>query len=141
MFPRVKDAALLIGRIGVGAVFLHHGLQKWDQGLDQTSHFFGTVGIPLPTAAAIFIMAIEVLGSIAFIVGFALPLIAVGFLVDTAGAILSTETGNVFNGQGSFELLVVLGLAGLALGFNGGRYSLDHLLFWSKRESRELLPA
>jgi putative oxidoreductase len=141
MFPRVKDAALLLGRIGVGVVFFHHGLQKWNMGLDQTSHFFGAVGIPLPTVAAVFAIAIETLGAIAFIVGFALPLIAVGFLVESVGAIISTETGNVFNGQGSFELLVVLAVAGLALGFNGGRYSLDHLLFWSKRESRELLPA
>jgi putative oxidoreductase len=138
MLARVKDTALLLGRIGVGVVFLNHGLQKWDSGVDKTAGFFGSVGIPLPTAAAVFAIAIEILGAIAFILGFALPLIAAGFLIDSVGAILSTETGHIFTGQGNFELLLVLALAGLAFGLNGGRYSLDHLLFWSKRESREL---
>jgi putative oxidoreductase len=141
MLARVKDVTLLLGRIGVGVVFFNHGLQKWNLGLDKTSAFFGSVGIPLPTAAAVFAIAIETLGAIAFIIGFALPLIAVGLFVESVGAILSTETGHVFNGQGSFELLVVLALAALALGFNGGKFSLDHLLFWSKRESRELQTA
>jgi putative oxidoreductase len=141
MLARVKDASLLLGRIGVGVVFFHHGLQKWDMGLDKTSAFFGHVGIPLPTVAAVFAIAIETAGAVAFILGLALPLLAVGFLVESVGAIISTETGNVFTGQGSFELLVVLAVAALALGFNGGRYSLDHLLFWRKRESRELVAA
>ncbi|WP_370946749.1 DoxX family protein [Amycolatopsis sp. cg5] len=141
MFARVKDVTLLLGRIGVAVVFLAHGLQKWDNGIQGTAGFFGKMGIPLPEVAAVFAMTVEILGSIAFIVGFALPLVAIGYVVVSVGALLSVHIDNGLTGQGGYELVFVLALAGLALGFNGGRYSLDHLLFWSKREQRELQPA
>ncbi|MFD8499314.1 DoxX family protein [Amycolatopsis sp. NPDC059657] len=141
MFARVKDVTLLLGRIGVAVVFLAHGLQKWDNGIAGTAGFFGKMGIPLPEVAAVFAMTVEILGSIAFIVGFALPLVAIGYVVVSVGALLSVHIDNGLTGQGGYELVFVLALAGLALGFNGGRISLDHLLFWSKREQRELQPA
>ncbi|WP_158885256.1 DoxX family protein [Amycolatopsis anabasis] len=137
MFTRVQDVTLLLGRIGVAVVFLAHGLQKWDNGLDATSAFFGKTGIPLPTVAALFAMAVEVIGSIAFIVGFALPLVGLGYVVVSVGAILSVHIDNGLTGQGGYELVLVLAAAGLALGFNGGRLSLDYLLFWRKREAKK----
>jgi putative oxidoreductase len=141
MFTRFKDVALLLGRIGVAVVFLAHGLQKWDNGIDGTAQFFASTGVPLPTIAAIFAMAVEILGSIAFIVGFALPLVGIGYVVVSVGALLSVHIDNGLTGQGGYELVLVLALAGFALGFNGGRFSLDHVLFRSKRESRELQSA
>ncbi|WP_410569095.1 DoxX family protein [Amycolatopsis sp. cmx-4-61] len=137
MFGRVKDVALLLGRIGVAVVFLAHGLQKWNNGLDGTAKFFEMSGIPLPTAAAIFAMTVEILGSIAFIVGFLLPLVGIGYVVISVGALLSVHIDNGLTGQGGYELVLVLALAGLALGFNGGRLSLDHLLWGRKRTRRD----
>ena len=67
MFGRVKDVALLLGRIGVAVVFLAHGLQKWNNGIDGTAKFFEMTGIPLPTVAAVFAMTVEILGSVAFL--------------------------------------------------------------------------
>ncbi|MEV6903749.1 DoxX family protein [Amycolatopsis sp. NPDC051372] len=136
MFARVKDVALLLGRIGVAVVFFAHGLQKWNSGVGATADFFGQVGVPLPTIAAVFVIILEVLGSIAFVAGFLLPLLAVGYVVDMAGALLSVHAPNGLTGTGGYELVLVLGLAALALGFNGGRLSLDHVLFWRKREAR-----
>jgi putative oxidoreductase len=141
MFTRFKDVALLLGRIGVAVVFLAHGLQKWDNGIDGTAVFFASNGVPLPTIAAIFAITVEILGSIAFIVGFALPLVGIGYVMVSVGALLSVHIDNGLTGQGGYELVLVLALAGLALGFNGGRFSLDHVLFWNKRESRELQAA
>lgn len=141
MFARVKDVTLLLGRIGVAVVFLAHGLQKWDNGIAGTAGFFGKMGIPLPEVATVFAMTVEILDSIAFIVGFALPLVAIGYVVVSVGVLLSVHIDNGLTGQGGYELVFVLALAGLALRFNGGRISLDHLLFWSKREQRELQPA
>jgi len=54
MFGRFKDVALLLGRIGVAVVFLAHGLQKWNNGIDGTAKFFSMTGIPMPTVAAVF---------------------------------------------------------------------------------------
>ncbi|MEC3978070.1 DoxX family protein [Amycolatopsis sp. H20-H5] len=142
MFARVKDVALLLGRIGVAVVFLAHGLQKWDNGITGTANFFAQTGIPLPTAAAIFAMTVEILGSVAFIFGFLLPLVGIGYAVVSVGALLSVHVDNGLTGQGGYELVFVLACAGLALGFNGGRLSLDPVR-WRKREAavRELQPA
>ncbi|MGH9058186.1 MAG: DoxX family protein [Acidimicrobiales bacterium] len=136
MFARVKDVALLLGRIGVAVVFFAHGVQKWNGGVSATASMFDHLGIPLPTIAAVFVIVLEVLGSVAFVAGFLLPLIAVGYAVDMAGALISVHAQHGLTGNGGYELVLVLGLAALALGFNGGRLSLDHVLFWRKREAR-----
>jgi putative oxidoreductase len=141
MFARVRDVTALIGRIGIGAVFLVHGLQKWDNGIDATAQMFAGTGLPLPTVAAVFAMAVEILGSVAFLVGFALPLVGIGYAVVGVGALFSVHLDNGLTGQGGYELVLVLALAGLALGFNGGRLALDHVLVRGKREARELQPA
>jgi putative oxidoreductase len=136
MFGRFKDVALLLGRVGVAVVFLAHGLQKWNNGIDGTAKFFEMSGIPLPTVAAVFAMTVEILGSVAFIIGFLLPLVGVGYVVISVGALLSVHIDNGLTGQGGYELVLVLALAGLALGFNGGRLSLDHLLWGRRRVHR-----
>jgi len=56
-------------------------------------------------------MVVEILGSIAFIVGFALPLVAVGYVVVSVGALLSVHIDNGLTGQGGYELVLVLALA------------------------------
>ncbi|GAB3709466.1 DoxX family protein [Amycolatopsis oliviviridis] len=141
MFARFKDVALLLGRIGVGVVFLAHGLQKWENGIDGTAKFFEQTGIPLPTLAAIFAIAVEIVGSILFIVGFLTPLVGLGFVVVSVGALLSVHVDNGLTGQGGYELVLVLAVAGLALGFNAGKLSLDHVLFGRKREAKQLQDA
>ncbi|RZQ62718.1 DoxX family protein [Amycolatopsis suaedae] len=139
MFGRVQDVAALVGRIGVAVVFLAHGLQKWNNGVDATANGFETMGIPLPTIAAIFTIAVEIVGSVAFILGLALPLVGLGYVVIGVGAIFGVHLENGLTGQGGYELILVLAAAGLALGFNGGRLALDHVLFGRKKE-RETQP-
>jgi len=134
MFGRFKDVTLLLGRIGVAVVFFAHGLQKWNNGVDGTAKFFESMGVPLPKVAAVFAMTVELLGSIGFVVGFLLPLIGIGYVVVSVGALLSVHIDNGLTGQGGYELVLVLALAGLALGFNGGRISADYLFFGRKRE-------
>jgi putative oxidoreductase len=82
-------------------------------------------------------MTVEILGSIAFIAGFLMPLVGVGYVMISVGALLSVHIDNGLTGQGGYELVLVLALAGLALGFNGGRLTLDHLLWGRKRARRE----
>ncbi|WET80544.1 DoxX family protein [Amycolatopsis sp. QT-25] len=141
MFARFKDVALLLGRIGVGVVFLAHGLQKWEKGIDGTAKFFEQTGIPLPTLAAIFAIAVEIVGGILFIVGFLTPLVGLGFVVVSVGALLSVHLDNGLTGQGGYEFVLVLAVTGLALGFNAGKLSLDHVLFGRKREVKQLQDA
>lgn len=133
MYDRVKDVALLIGRVAVGVVFLAHGLQKWDTGLDGVTNMMSGIGVPLPTLSALFLIVIETVGAVAFILGAALPVLGVLFAVDMVGAIFWVHLDAGLTGQGGYELVLVLGAAALALGFNGGRLSLDHLLVGRRR--------
>lgn len=128
MYARLQDLTALAGRIGVGLVFLVHGLQKWDNGVAQTSDAFGAMGVPLPTVAAIFTIAVEVAGSVAFIAGVALPVVGIGFAVVGIGATFTAHAGNGLLGPGAYDLVLVLALAGLGLGFNGGRLSVDRAI-------------
>ncbi|WP_020662537.1 DoxX family protein [Amycolatopsis benzoatilytica] len=139
---RVKDVALLLGRIGVAVVFFAHGLQKWDSGVGATGDMFSQIGIPLPAVSAFLVIVLELLGSIAFVAGFLLPVVAIGYLIDMAGALFSVHLSNGLTGKGGYELVLVLGLTALALGFNSGRLALDNVLFKRRREgSRELQDA
>lgn len=133
-----RDLIALVGRIGVAAVFIAHGWQKWQGGVDATSSGFEEAGIPLPYLAALFVIAVELLGSVAFIIGFALPLVAVGYAITGVGAILFVHLENGLTGDGGYELILTLTLAALAVGFNGGRFSLDHVLFGRKREDERI---
>jgi putative oxidoreductase len=137
MFARFKDVALLLGRIGVAVVFLAHGLQKWENGIEGTAKFFEQTGIPMPTLAAIFAIGVEIVGSVLFIVGFLTPLVGLGYVAVSVGALLSVHIDNGLTGQGGYELVLVLAAAGLALGFNSGRFSIDHALFGRKRETKQ----
>ncbi|GAA5153025.1 MULTISPECIES: DoxX family protein [Amycolatopsis] len=139
MYARVQDVTALLGRIGVGVVFLAHGLQKWDMGLDGVTQMTTGMGIPLPTLSALFLIVVETVGAIAFMLGLALPVLGVALAVDMVGAIFFVHLDHGLTGQGGYELVLALAAGALALGFNGGRLSLDHVLFWRRRAQRQEL--
>ncbi|OLT19378.1 hypothetical protein BJF79_16705 [Actinomadura sp. CNU-125] len=67
------DVAAVIARIGVGVVFMAHGWQKIEAGVTATGENFDALGVPLPTAAAVYAAFVELLGGAALIAGIALP--------------------------------------------------------------------
>jgi len=133
---RVQDVALLLGRIGIAVVFFAHGLQKWNSGVSATGDMFSQIGIPLPTVSAFLVIVLELLGSIAFVAGFLLPVVAIGYAIDMAGALFSVHLSHGLTGEGGYELVLLLGLTSLALGFASGRLALDNVIF--KRRAKEL---
>jgi putative oxidoreductase len=135
----VKDVAALIGRIGIGIVFVAHGWQKWTEwGLAGTSAAFTQMGVPVPAVSSAFAATVELAGGLALIVGLALPIAGVLLTVNMLGAFLLVHASGPLIGQGGSELVVVLAAAALALGFNGGAYSLDRMLF---KNNKVLNPA
>ncbi|GAA0450759.1 DoxX family protein [Alkalibacillus silvisoli] len=60
----------MILRVILGIVFLVHGLDKFQTGLDQVSMWFSSLG--LPGILAYIVAWVEVLGGIMLIVGFRL---------------------------------------------------------------------
>lgn len=135
----VKDIAALIGRIAVGVVFVAHGWQKFTEfGMAGTAGSFDKMGVPLPTLSAWFAATVELAGGLALIAGVALPIAGVLLAVNMVGAWVIVHLPNGLLGEGGAELVVVLGAAALALGFNGGAYSLDRVLF---KNNKVLNPA
>jgi putative oxidoreductase len=132
-----RDLALLIARIAVGVVFIAHGAQKFLQwGIDGTATSFGQMGIPVPGVSAWGAALIETLGGAALVLGVALPAAGVLLALNMLGALVLVHLGNgLFSSGGGFEYVLVLAVASLALGFNGGRFALDRAVGGSRRET------
>lgn len=129
----IKDVTALIGRLGVGIVFIAHGWQKLTEwGMAGTAASFEKMGVPMPTISAWFAAIVELVGGIALVAGVALPVAGVLLAVNMLGAWVIVHLPNGLLGEGGSELVIVLGAAALALGFNGGAYSLDRVLFKKK---------
>lgn len=129
----VKDVTALIGRLGVGIVFIAHGWQKFAEwGMEGTAASFTKMGVPLPGLSAWFAAIVELVGGVALVAGVALPVVGVLLAADMLGAWVLVHLPNGLLGQGGAELVIVLGAAALALGFNGGAFALDRVLFKKK---------
>ncbi|MEU9579285.1 DoxX family protein [Streptomyces chilikensis] len=137
----VRDLALLVTRVAVGAVFLAHGWQKlFTNGIDGTAAFFDQAGVPAATASAWFAAVVELAGGAALILGLAVPVAGVLLLVDMIGAFVFVHAGNgLFVDAGGYEFVLVLGAASLALAAVGaGRFSVDHLLTGRRRTAQHV---
>jgi putative oxidoreductase len=75
----------LLGRLLIVALFLPAGLSKLT-GFESTVGYFDSLGIPLATLAVVVTIVIEVVGSIALLLGFQTRLAAVVLAVFTLAA-------------------------------------------------------
>ncbi|WP_433473424.1 DoxX family protein [Spirillospora sp. CA-142024] len=126
------DVIAVLARLGVGIVFMAHGWQKIEAGINETSRTFDGLGVPLPTAAAVYSAFVELLGGAALIVGLGLPVTGLLLFLDMAGAfafvhadqgLFMVDGDSVRNG---YELVVALGMASLLFAAGGGgRLTLD----------------
>ncbi|MER7011778.1 DoxX family protein [Saccharopolyspora sp. NPDC000359] len=129
-----RDFFAFIGRLGIGIILIAHGWQKLvDYGMGAVAEGFAQQGIPLPQVAAWFTALVELVGGAFLILGILLPLVGVLIALVMAGAVYFVHLPyGLFSPEG-FELPMAIGVAALALGFNGGRWSIDHGLFGRRR--------
>lgn len=126
------DVVAALARLGVGIVFMAHGWQKIEAGITATGRTFDGLGVPLPTAAAVYSAFVELLGGAALIVGLGLPVTGALLFLDMAGAfvfvhadqgLFMVDEGAARNG---YELVLALGMASLVFAAGGGgRLTLD----------------
>jgi putative oxidoreductase len=123
---RTAPYAALILRIGLGVMFIAHGLTKWLVfTLPGTAEFFASVGFPGWTAYPV--TALEVLGGVALIAGvYVRPLAAVLTIELLAAASVHVSNGWMFaNKDGGWEYPVFLAVASAALALLGeGAFAL-----------------
>ncbi|MEU4821071.1 DoxX family protein [Actinomadura sp. NPDC023710] len=126
------DVVAVLARLGVGIVFMAHGWQKIEAGVTATGRSFDALGVPLPTAAAVYSAFVELLGGAALIVGLGLPVTGALLFIDMTGAFIfvhadqglfMVDGGTV---QDGYELVLALGMASLLFAAGGGgRLTLD----------------
>ncbi len=134
----VRDAALLIARIGVGIIMIAQGWQKLvTNGVDGTAAFFGQVGVPLLTVSAWFATIMGLAGGSALVLGVALPSPAAARGRHGRRVPVRARRQGRLRQPGRWELVLALGVTSLLLAAVGAaRFSLDHVLFGRRSEAR-----
>ncbi len=85
--------AVLLLRVSLGILFLAHvGAKFFVFGIPGFVGFFGSLG--LPAIIAYLVIALELLGGIALILGIYAPLVALPLAVEMIGAIVLVHGGN-----------------------------------------------
>ena len=130
---RISDLTALLARVVVGVVFIAHGLPKATD-LQGTAAGFEAMGIPFPQLAALLGAGIEVGAGAALLIGFALPVAGVLLALMMGSAYFFAHVGDPL--VGGFEMVLVLAVAALALGFSGGRFAVDSMMPWGRRRVR-----
>jgi putative oxidoreductase len=124
--PTYPDVALLLIRIILFFSFLLHGLMKYNAGLSNIGASFGKMGVPLGALAGPAITILEIVASVALLLGIGTRIFSALLVCDMLGAIMFVHMKNGYTGQGGMELVALLGTLALTLALCGaGRYSLD----------------
>jgi len=116
-----------------------HGAQKLfgmfgGGGLEGTTQFFASLGIPMAGAAALLVGLVEFAGGIAVVLGAWTHIVVLLMAIDMLVAIVTVHLPNGFTGQGGYEFNFVLFLVAMTLFFVGpGHYSIDGM----RRSGRE----
>ena len=124
--PTFPDVALLVIRLILGLSFWQHGMMKYDMGLSSVGEGFTKMGIPLGSLAGPGITLLELIGSIALVLGIGTRIVAALLVCDMLGAIMFVHGKNGYTGQNGMELVALLGTLALTLALCGaGKFSLD----------------
>jgi putative oxidoreductase len=128
------DVSLLVLRLALGSIFAAHGAQKLMKGVAATAEGFETLGIPLPMAAAVVVIAVELGGGIALALG-VFTRIAGGVLaIDMLVAMLLVHLPSGFFLPRGVEFVLALFGGSVALaGLGAGAFSIDAALRRSRR--------
>jgi putative oxidoreductase len=85
---RLGAVAPLAVRVILGVLFIYHGLDKFDVGLDNVEAAFDMSGVPAPGVSAPAVAIFEIVGGIALILGLLTRIVAVLFIVQLVGALI-----------------------------------------------------
>jgi putative oxidoreductase len=117
---------ILVGRVLLSILFILSGFAKLTA-ISGTAQWFGSIGLPLPTAVAVIAGLIEFLGGLAILVGFKTRIVAVVMAIFTLAATAIAHLD--FSDQ--MQLLMLQKNLGLTGGFvllavlGAGAYSID----------------
>jgi uncharacterized membrane protein YphA (DoxX/SURF4 family) len=130
--------SLLILRLCLGFNFAMHGFSKFSGGIENTSQWFESIGIPGILAYGVALL--EVLGGFALMAGLFTRFLSVLYIIVMIVAIYKVQLSRGF--LGGYELEMTFLAVSLALMVSGGGlYSVDHALFPSRKLAAEHAPS
>ncbi|GAB3706981.1 DoxX family protein [Mariniluteicoccus flavus] len=137
----LRDIALLIVRVGFGALLIVRGWRRWtgDGGMQRQIDYLAQFQTPSPAVLAWGGTLLEIIGGLFLIFGLLTPLVALAVVVQQVMIILWTRYfKGPFLDNGGFEYQAVqAGLALLLAVFGGGRAAMDHLFKRSKDDDED----
>ena len=136
----LRDIALLIARVGLGAIMITHGWRRWQvDGIGKQVEYLQKFNTPYAEVAAWGGTLLELIGGIFLIVGALTPLVALAFLVQSILIVAYTSWyRGIYVDKGGYEYSVALGLLSLIfVVFGAGRASIDALFRRKKPEDED----
>jgi len=115
---RLQPLALLILRVGLGAIMIAHGYGKVFGGFSHVHDMVQHLGFPGWTAYLV--AGTEFFGGILIIAGLLTRLVSLAILIDMLVAIWKVHWHNGLKGQGGYEFPLALAAIAFALVFFGG---------------------
>lgn len=141
----LQASGLALIRIVVGVVFVAHGLQKLlvFGPTTELPQFMAQIGLPFPTASAILLTAVELLGGAALVLGAFARWAAALLAVTMAVATVTVHVPAGFFLPNGYEYTLTLLAATLGLAIAGpGALALDRAIFAAVRaDGRDSAPA
>lgn len=129
--PAVRDFALLVLRLVLGAVFVAHGYNHWfETGMAETGRQFAALGVPQPQLSAYLTGTVELIGGAFLAVGLLTTITAslLALLVLAAGYFVHLDNGFFIEAGGVEYTLVLAAALFIITVFGTGRVSLDGVL-------------
>ena len=129
------NLALLAFRIGVGIVFLAHGINHIFRGgkIKGTAGWFESLGMKPGILHAWMASIVEVAAGAMLVLGLGMPLAGAGVIGTMLVAFITNHRTNgffIFRPGEGYEYVMTLIFCGLALGTVGaGEWGLDHVAF------------
>jgi putative oxidoreductase len=136
-----NEIGTLILRVTLGALFLIHGVVKFQGGIENIVGWFSSIG--LPGFMAYGVALLEIIGGIALIIGFATRTVSVLYALLMIGAILKVKlsVGLLGNGQmAGYELDLAFLAMAVYLAISGSKLLSINQLF-SHKDSENLRKA
>lgn len=127
VLDRARPAALLLGRLAVGLLFVSTGWGKVHN-IPKVTQFFQTLGIPAPGFHAVLVGYSELLCGTALVIGLLSRLATIPLIVSMIVALITAKRAEIHGifdlvGQDEFTYLVVLVMIAV---IGPGKLSLDH---------------
>lgn len=126
----LRDSGIALLRVGIGGVFVAHGIQKLALfGISGLAGFMTQIGVPFPTLSAIAVTAAELGGGLALVAGLFTRWAALPIAFSMIVAALTVHLKAGFFLPNGVEYVLTLFVASVALALTGsGAFSVDRWL-------------